>query len=69
MLLIRELCHTSIIIVTHNIGVVRAMADRVAVMKDGVVVESGGARDVLERPRQEYTKKLLAAAPKLRRSA
>ena len=66
MLLIRELCHTSIVIVTHNIGVVRAMADRVVVMREGRIVESGGTRDVLENPAQEYTKKLMAAVPKLR---
>ena len=66
LLLIRELYHTSVVIVTHNIGVVRAMADRVAVMKDGRVVESGVTRDVLERPREEYTKKLMAAVPRLR---
>ena len=69
MLLIRELYHTAIIIVTHNFGVVRAMADRVAVMKDGRIVECGDTRDVLEHPAQEYTKKLTAAVPKLRRSA
>ncbi len=67
MLSIRELCRTSILIVTHNIGVVRAMADRVIVMKDGVTVESGGCRDVLEHPVQAYTRRLLAAVPKLRR--
>ncbi len=67
MLLIRELCRTSIVIVTHNIGVVRAMADRVIVMKDGVMVESGDCRDVLEHPAQAYTKRLMAAVPKLRR--
>ena len=69
MLLIRELYHTAIVIVTHNIGVVRAMADRVVVMKDGRMVESGDARDVLEHPEQEYTKTLMAAVPRLRRSA
>ena len=69
MLLIRELYHTAIIIVTHNIGVVRAMADRVVVMKDGRMVESGDARDVLEHPEQEYTKTLMAAVLRLRRSA
>ena len=68
MLLIREMYHTAIIIVTHNIGVVRAMADRVVVMKDGRIVESGDTRDVLEHPAQEYTKKLMAAVPKLRRN-
>ena len=66
MLLIRELYHTAIIIVTHNISVVRAMADRVVVMKDGRIVESGDTRDVLENPAQGYTKKLMAAVPKLR---
>ncbi len=66
MCLIRELYHTSIVIVTHNIGVVRAMADRVIVMKEGRIVESGGTRDVLENPAREYTKKLMAAVPKLR---
>ncbi len=69
LLLIRELYHTAIIIVTHNIGVVRAMADRVVVMKDGRMVESGDVRDVLEHPEQEYTKTLMAAVPRLRRSA
>ncbi len=66
MLLIREMYHTAIIIVTHNIGVVRAMADRVIVMKDGRIMESGDTRDVLEHPVQEYTKKLMAAVPRLR---
>ena len=69
MLLIRELYHTSIIIVTHNIGVVRAMADRVVVMKEGRIVESGDTRDVLEQPREGYTKNLMAAVPRLRRGA
>ena len=69
MLLIRELYHTSIVIVTHNIGVVRAMADRVVVMKDGRMVESGDTQNVLEHPRQEYTRKLMAAVPRLQRSA
>ena len=66
LLLIRELYHTSVIIVTHNIGVVRRMADRVAVMKDGVMVEAGDVRSVLEHPREDYTKKLMAAVPRLR---
>ena len=67
LLLIREMYGTAIVLVTHNIGVVRKMADRVLVMKDGRMVESGMARDILEHPAQEYTKKLMAAAPKLRR--
>ena len=42
---------------------------RVVVMKDGRMVESGDARDVLEHPEQEYTKTLMAAVLRLRRSA
>ena len=66
LLLIRELYRTAVILVTHNIGVVRAMADRVAVMKDGAVTEYGDARDVLARPGEDYTRRLLAAVPRLR---
>ena len=69
MLLIRTLYHTSIVIVTHNIGVVRAMADLVVVMKDGRIVESGDTQEVLKHPAQEYTQTLMAAVPRLQRSA
>ena len=50
MLLIRETFGTSIIIVTHNIGVIGAMADNVLVMKDGEMVEYGPTRRVLDAP-------------------
>ena len=49
--------------VTHDIGVVAYMADDVAVMKDGVIVESGSVQEVLENPRMAYTKQLLEAVP------
>lgn len=65
MMLLREAFGTSIVLVTHNIGVVRAMADKVLVMKDGQMVEYGAAGQVLEAPGQEYTKRLLSAVPKL----
>ena len=67
MLKLRELFGTAIIIVTHDIGVVRAMADTVLVLKDGKAVEYGPAVKVLEHPEDTYTKKLLAAVPKLQR--
>ena len=67
MLKLRELFGTAIIIVTHDIGVVRAMADTVLVLKDGKTVEYGSAKDVLEHPEDPYTKKLLSAVPKLQR--
>lgn len=54
---------TAVVLVTHNIGVARALADRIVVLKDGTVVEEGAACDVLSRPRSEFTKELLAAVP------
>jgi ABC-type oligopeptide transport system ATPase subunit len=49
--------------ITHDLGVVRAIADRVVVMYRGAVLESGDAGAVLERPQHDYTKRLLAAVP------
>ena len=54
-------------IVTHDIGVVRAMADTVLVLKDGRKVEYGRAEDVLNHPQDAYTQRLLSAVPVLRR--
>ena len=49
--------------ITHDLGVVRAMADRVTVMHQGRVVETGDADTVLNTPRHAYTQRLLAATP------
>lgn len=68
MLHVRELFGTAIIIVTHDIGVVSAMADTVLVLKDGRKMEYGPAKEVLEHPQNDYTKELLSAVPKLKRS-
>ena len=68
MLHLRELFGTSIIIVTHDLGVVKAMADTVLVLKDGKKVEYGEAEKVLNAPQDAYTQKLLSAVPVLRRS-
>ena len=67
MLNIRNVFGTAIIIVTHDIGVVSAMADSILVLKNGNVMEYGRAKDVLENPRNDYTEKLLSAVPRLRR--
>ena len=67
MLLVRETFGTAIVIVTHNIGVIGAMADRVLVMKEGEMVEFGETGQVLERPRADYTRTLMDAVPRLRR--
>lgn len=65
MLDVRNKLGTAIIIVTHNIAVVEAMADRVMVMKDGQAVEYGETEDVLRRPKEAYTRRLMAAVPRL----
>lgn len=53
-------------VITHDIGVVRAIADDIAVLQQGRVVESGLARDVLMSPAHPYTRTLLASVPELR---
>ena len=67
MLKLRELFGTAIVLVTHDIGVVRAMADTVLVLKNGKTVEYGTADRVLDHPQDPYTRKLLEAVPKLQR--
>ncbi|WGU95695.1 ABC transporter ATP-binding protein [Paenibacillus dendritiformis] len=56
---------TSIILITHDLGVVAGMCDRVVVMKDGAVVETGTAEEIFASPKHAYTKKLLGALPRL----
>ena len=51
------------VFVAHDIGVVRHVSDRIAVMHDGKIVEEGTADAVCERPTDPYTKTLLAAVP------
>ncbi|MBV0893925.1 ABC transporter ATP-binding protein [Microbacterium sp. NC79] len=53
----------TIVIVTHDLGVVAALCDRVVVMKDGRVVETGHVEQVFANPENDYTKTLLAAIP------
>lgn len=56
---------TSIILITHDLGVVAGMCDRVVVMKGGEVVETGITEEIFENPKHPYTKKLLNALPRL----
>jgi peptide/nickel transport system ATP-binding protein len=66
--LIRELQQkkgTAVLFITHDFGVVAEIADRVAVMRQGVLVEEGAAAQVLGHPRHAYTQSLLAAVPAL----
>ncbi len=66
--LLRELkdrLNTGILLITHNMGVVADMADQVAVMFQGNLVETGSVDQVLLHPQHEYTQRLLAAVPRL----
>jgi peptide/nickel transport system ATP-binding protein len=56
---------SGIILITHDMGVVADLADRVIVMKDGRIVEAGSADEIFYRPQHPYTQKLLAAVPHL----
>lgn len=67
MLMVRKTFGTAIVLVTHNLGVIGAMTDRVLVLENGQCVECGSTRQVLSQPRADYTKALLAAVPRLRR--
>ncbi|MFE3982938.1 dipeptide ABC transporter ATP-binding protein [Nocardia tengchongensis] len=57
--------NTAILFITHNLGVVAAIADRVVVMRAGEVVETQPVRELFANPREEYTRELLAAVPEL----
>ncbi len=66
--LIRELqqeLHMGVIFITHDMGVVHEIADRVAVMYQGEIVESGPLNQIFHQPQHAYTKALLKAAPRL----
>ena len=66
--LLRELkdkLNTGILLITHNMGVVADMADRVCVMLRGEMVESGPVHQVMQNPQHPYTQRLLASVPRL----
>jgi len=66
--LMRDLRHridAGIILITHDMGVVADMADRIMVLKDGEVVEEGDADGIFHRAQQPYTQRLLASVPHL----
>jgi peptide/nickel transport system ATP-binding protein len=59
----------SYLFITHNIGVVEYVADEVAVMQNGKILERGLASDILSKPQHQYTRTLLAAVPRVRTTA
>ena len=65
--LIKKLCrerNLGVIIITHDIGVIANIADRVSVMYNGSIVETGEVRQILTKPTHKYTKSLIAAVPR-----
>ena len=55
----------SVLFITHDFGIINKVADRIAVMKDGKIVEKGNKKDILSSPKDDYTKKLLDAVPRI----
>jgi ABC-type dipeptide/oligopeptide/nickel transport system ATPase component len=60
---LKERFHLALLLITHDFGVIAEMADRVAVMYQGRIVETGPVRQILRQPAHEYTRSLLAAVP------
>ncbi len=65
MMMLRDKFQTAIIIISHNMGVISKMADKVAVMYEGEIVEYGKKHNVIKNYRHPYTKALLRAIPRL----
>jgi oligopeptide transport system ATP-binding protein len=62
---VKERLNTSVILITHDLGVIAGLADRVAVMYAGRIVEVGDVRSIFANPRHPYTQGLLACTPRL----
>ncbi|HYF11735.1 MAG TPA: ABC transporter ATP-binding protein, partial [Actinomycetota bacterium] len=62
---LRDELGLSMLLVSHDLGVVRLMCNRVVVMRRGRIVEEGPTDAVLSSPSEEYTRELIAAAPRL----
>jgi ABC-type dipeptide/oligopeptide/nickel transport system ATPase component/ABC-type dipeptide/oligopeptide/nickel transport system permease subunit len=65
---LRKSRRLAVIFISHDFGVIARICERVAVMHRGRIVEEGAAKDVLARPRHDYTKRLIAAVPVLGRA-
>ena len=59
---------TALVLITHDMGVIARLADRVCVMREGAYVEAGPVADIFQRPQTDYTRALLAAIPRLDRA-
>ncbi|MBE5876705.1 MAG: ABC transporter ATP-binding protein [Lachnospiraceae bacterium] len=56
---------TSILFISHDLSLVKRLCDRIVVMQKGRIVETGNPKEIFEQPREEYTKQLIAAIPRL----
>ena len=66
--LLADICHekhTSAIFVSHDLAVIRCLCDRVMIMRGGALVEQGGVTQVIQAPKEEYTKKLVDSVLKI----
>lgn len=59
---------TAVILISHDLGVIKSICDRTFIMYEGRIIEEGLVEDIFQHPKQEYTKKLLQAVPSLKRS-
>lgn len=66
---LREDLGLTMIFISHDLGVVRYLADRILVMYQGKIIEEGEAEELFQNPREEYTQRLLAAIPSLAQKA
>jgi ABC-type dipeptide/oligopeptide/nickel transport system ATPase component len=64
---LKKQLHMSILLITHNFGIIGGLADRVAVMFRGEIVEYGSAEEILHHPQHPYTRALIECIPKLGR--
>jgi len=60
---LREEMHLAVLFITHDLSIVRRIADRVAVMQDGNIIETAATEEIFRSPQHEYTKALIAAEP------
>lgn len=67
LLKLRQEQNTAILMVTHNLGIAAHMADKIAIMKDGHMIEYGSAETIFKSPGEEYTRELMEDVPRLRR--
>jgi len=65
LLQLRDERQLALLFITHNIAVVEYLSDEMAVMHEGRIVERGRTSDIIQRPQQDYTRKLLAAVPRV----